>query len=508
MIGATPESAAWWLKGSARQLIVAGLVGSALLGIWTILPFPVNRLRDSFTATHPSIPVEEQPWRPDSSGGPPSGVTTAAEKQPPESAPLLQPVPLLRPVQLPCRHPGGGTREAPGYGVVELVGASSMQLVPRHAGNHVLVTGGAGYIGSHAVLRLLEEGYAVTTVDNLSRGHLHAIRTLQSFACDRDRRLAFARLDLGDKERVAALLLETRPDWVMHFAAVAFVAESIGQPLLYYRNVTENTLILLLAMERADVSNMIYSSSCTTYGVPEPGEMPITENVPQRPMNPYGRSKLMAEQMLLSWVSSKPSLCVTILRYFNVIGADPKGRLGEVPWLRGDQKDSRISSALFDAASGRIPRLRVYGNNFPTRDGTCERDYIHVVDLVDVHVLALRGRQPAAAGLRGAKQAVCGAEVYNIGLGAPSSVLDMARAARSLPGALPFEVEFYPRRAGDPPCLYADSSKLKAALGWKPRFTDLSGALATSWRFRHQNPELYSHLDRLPNSTARSLFPK
>lgn len=373
-------------------------------------------------------------------------------------------------------------------GDVELVGSARLDLGGRElraggGGRHVLVTGGAGYIGSHMALRLLEEGYDVTVVDNLSRGHRHVVLLLQSWACRLGRRLAFAYLDLGDRELLQRLLLAGRPDWVMHFASLAFVAESMAHPLLYFRNVTENTLTLLGAMEAAGVRNLVYSSSCSTYGEHDASEMPITENTSQRPTSVYGRSKLMAETMIRAWADQNHDACASILRYFNVIGADGDARLGEIPAVRGDEKDSRIANALFDAASGRIGAFRVYGTDFPTRDGTAERDYVHVSDLVSAHLLMLQHRAPRGPG-------GCDFEAFNVGYGVPTSALALLRQAQALPGARPFQVKSFPRRFGDVPSVFADPARIKS-LGWLPRYTNLTEALLTAWRFRQGHRHLF-----------------
>lgn len=395
---------------------------------------------------------------------------------------------LLRPRRVNCEHMEQHNGELPEYRSVELIGSSTLSL-PSNGANtrrHVLVTGGAGYIGSHAVLRLLEEGYAVTIVDNLSRGNVRTVRALQHFACDVGAVLQFAYIDLGDPVLVKALLKQTQPEFVIHFAAMAFVRESMNDPLLYFQNVTQNTLTLLKAMDDAKVSKLIYSSSCTTYGNLPAAAMPITENNEQHPTNNYGLSKLMAEQMIVSWVARQSRACASILRYFNVIGSDPQGRVGEIPKIDGNSPDTRISNALFDAASGRIDKFRVMGSDFRTKDGTAERDYIHVADLVDAHILVLQKEMASKID----RESCSGASIYNVGLGFPHSVKELISVGRQLPGALPFEVEIFGRRQGDPASLYANSSKIKA-LGWTPRFTNLTEALTTAWLFRRAHPELY-----------------
>ncbi|XP_077244570.1 putative UDP-arabinose 4-epimerase 1 isoform X2 [Tasmannia lanceolata] len=265
---------------------------------------------------------------------------------------------------------------------------------------HVLVTGGAGYIGSHAALRLLKDSHRVTIVDNLSRGNLGAIKVLQE-QFPEPGRIQFIYADLGDSRAVNRIFAENAFDAVMHFAAVAYVGESTLDPLRYYHNITSNTLVVLEAMAAHGVKTLIYSSTCATYGQPE--KMPITEVTPQVPINPYGKAKKMAEDIILDF-SRKSDMAVMILRYFNVIGSDPEGRLGEAP--RPELREhGRISGACFDAALAIIPGLKVKGTDYNTADGTCIRDYIDVTDLVDAHVKALGKAEPGKVG------------IYNVGTG-------------------------------------------------------------------------------------------
>ncbi|KAL5977301.1 putative UDP-arabinose 4-epimerase 3 [Asimina triloba] len=265
---------------------------------------------------------------------------------------------------------------------------------------HVLVTGGAGYIGSHAALRLLKDSYRVTVVDNLSRGNIGAIKVLHE-KFPQPGRLQFIYADLGDAKAVNKIFAENAFDAVMHFAAVAYVGESTLEPLRYYHNITANTLGVLEAMAAHGVNTLIYSSTCATYGEPE--KMPITEGTPQAPINPYGKAKKMAEDIILDF-SKRSDMAVMILRYFNVIGSDPEGALGEAP--RPELREhGRISGACFDAALGIIPGLKVKGTDYSTPDGTCIRDYIDVTDLVDAHVKALAKAEPKKVG------------IYNVGTG-------------------------------------------------------------------------------------------
>nr|CAD1819598.1 unnamed protein product [Ananas comosus var. bracteatus] len=309
---------------------------------------------------------------------------------------------------------------------------------------HVLVTGGAGYIGSHAALRLLKDSYRVTIVDNLSRGNIGAIKALQNLFPEPGR-LQFIYADLGDAKTVNRIFAENAFDAVMHFAAVAYVGESTLEPLRYYHNITSNTLVVLEAMATHGVKTLIYSSTCATYGEPE--KMPITEETPQAlhidflsantvPINPYGKAKKMAEDIILDF-STRSNMAVMILRYFNVIGSDPEGRFGEAP--RPELREhGRISGACFDAALGIIPGLKVKGTDYETPDGTCIRDYIDVTDLVDAHVKALDKAEPGKVG------------IYNVGTGKGRSVKEFVEACKKATG-VDIKVDYFPRRPATMP---------------------------------------------------------
>ncbi|KAJ7559569.1 hypothetical protein O6H91_04G091500 [Diphasiastrum complanatum] len=338
---------------------------------------------------------------------------------------------------------------------------------------HVLVTGGAGFIGSHAALRLLQDGRRVTIVDNLSRGNLGAIETLQRLFPEPGR-LQFVYADLGDSKAVHNLFAKNAIDAVMHFAAVAYVGESMAEPLRYYHNITANTLTVLKAMVSHEVKVLIYSSTCATYGEPE--KMPITEVTPQVPINPYGKSKKMAEDIILDYVGTS-DLAAMILRYFNVIGSDPEGRLGEAP--RPELRHhGRISGACFDAALGVIPGLQVKGTDYDTKDGTCVRDYIHVTDLVDAHVKALDHALPGKVG------------IYNVGTGKGVSVKEFVEACKAATGAN-INITYLDRRPGDYAEVYSDPSKIYQELNWSAKHTDLKNSLSTAWKWRRANPDGY-----------------
>ncbi|WZZ87219.1 hypothetical protein YC2023_115798 [Brassica napus] len=349
---------------------------------------------------------------------------------------------------------------------------------------HVLVTGGAGYIGSHAALRLLKDSYRVTIVDNLSRGNLGAVKVLQGLF-PQTGRLQFIYADLGDPAavwfynlkliEVEKIFSENAFDAVMHFAAVAYVGESTLYPLKYYHNITSNTLGVLEAMARHKVKKLIYSSTCATYG--EPAKMPITEDTPQVPINPYGKAKKMAEDMILDF-SKNSDMAVMILRYFNVIGSDPGGRLGEAP--RPELREQgRISGACFDAARGFIPGLQVKGTDYKTSDGTCIRDYIDVTDLVDAHVKALQKAQPRKVG------------IYNVGTGKGRSVKEFVEACKKATG-VEIKVDFLPRRPGDYAEVYSDPTKILKDLNWTAQYTNLQNSLQVAWRWQKIHPHGYA----------------
>ncbi|XP_062161325.1 UDP-arabinose 4-epimerase 1 [Alnus glutinosa] len=341
---------------------------------------------------------------------------------------------------------------------------------------HVLVTGGAGYIGSHAAFRLLKDSYRVTIVDNLSRGNLGAVKVLQKLFPEAGR-LQFIYADLGDPKAVNKIFSENSFDAVIHFAAVAYVGESTLDPLKYYHNITSNTLVVLEAMAAHGVKKLIYSSTCATYGEPE--KMPITEETLQVPINPYGKAKKMAEDIILDF-SKNSDMAVMILRYFNVIGSDPEGRLGEAP--RPELREhGRISGACFDAARRIIPGLQVKGIDYDTPDGTCIRDYIDVTDLVDAHVKALEKAMPKKVG------------IYNVGTGTGRSVKEFVEACKKATG-VEIKIDYLPRRPGDYAKVYSDPSKIARELKWVARHTNLTESLRIAWRWQKSHRDGYETL--------------
>lgn len=317
---------------------------------------------------------------------------------------------------------------------------------------NVLVVGGAGYIGSHMVKRLGLLGCQVTTLDNLCSGHRDAV------LCG-----DFVHGDIADRPLLDSLLAAKRFDAVMHFASFIQVGESVQQPGRYYQNNVVNTLNLLGAMQAFGVDKFIFSSTAATFG--EPQYTPIDEAHPQRPINPYGRTKLMVEQALVDYERAY-GLRSVCLRYFNAAGADTDGQLGE----RHDPETHLIPLVL-QAASGRRPHIGVFGRDYDTPDGTCIRDYIHVADLCEAHWLALQSLMDCQA-----------SQAYNLGNGNGFSVQEVIDTARRVTGR-DIAVVDGPRRAGDPARLVADARLARERLGWRPRHADLSTIVEHAWNF-------------------------
>lgn len=319
----------------------------------------------------------------------------------------------------------------------------------------VLVVGGAGYIGSHMVKMLLSKGHEVVTFDNLSGGYRDAVVGGE-----------FVIGDLADQSELDAVFTKHKPQAVMHFASFIQVGESVRRPDMYYRNNFSNTLNLLDAMVAHDVKHFIFSSTAAVFG--EPDYMPIDEAHPNRPVNPYGRSKLMVEQVLADYdhAFGLRSVC---LRYFNAAGADPEGQLGE----RHDP-ETHLVPLILQAASGRRPEVQVFGRDYDTPDGTCVRDYIHIVDLCSAHLLALQYLVDGGA-----------SERFNLGNGEGFSVQQVIDTVEKVTGRQ-VKVVDGPRRDGDPARLVADSSKARAQLGWKPVFADLDFIVKHAWAWENR----------------------
>jgi len=322
--------------------------------------------------------------------------------------------------------------------------------------NTVLVTGGAGYVGSHTCKALARSGYFPVTYDNLSRGHEWAVRWGP-----------LERGDILDKARLQAVLRQHKPLAVLHFAAFAYVGESVEQPEMYYENNVTGALTLLEAMLSEGIKQIIFSSTCATYGIPD--MTPITEDHPQRPISPYGRSKLIIEQALTDCRAAY-GLQSCALRYFNAAGADPESETGE-----DHDPEPHLIPNVLSAAAGDIDELMVFGEDYPTPDGTCIRDYIHVSDLADAHVLAL---QRLGSGID---------PQLNLGTGRGHSVREIIEAAEAVTRrTVPAHVTA--RRPGDPPTLVAGADRAREQLGWEPRYTDIKEILRTAWMW-HQRRE-------------------
>jgi len=316
----------------------------------------------------------------------------------------------------------------------------------------ILVTGGAGYIGSHMVKLLAGRGDEVTVLDDLSTGHADAVRWG-----------ALVRGDIADVPLVAKLFSDRGIEAVIHFAAASLVGESVADPLKYYRRNVGGTVALLQAMHEAKVARLVFSSTAAVYG--DPQRLPIDEAHSTQPVNPYGSTKLAIERMLAE-CSQAYGIGAVALRYFNAAGADPEGELGE-----RHHPETHLIPLVLQAASGRRAAISVFGNDWPTRDGTCVRDYIHVSDLCLAHLQALEWLS------RGGRY-----ECFNLGNGDGATVLEVIAAARQVTGK-PISITEAPRRAGDPPSLVADAGKARRVLGWQPAHADIAGIVRDAWNF-------------------------
>jgi len=324
------------------------------------------------------------------------------------------------------------------------------------------VAGGAGYIGSHTVRLLLERGVETVVLDNLSTGHLAAVERLG---------VPWEKVDLGDAPALAKVFARHRPKAVIHFAAKCYVGESVDQPAKYYRENVSYTLELLDAMRAADCRDLVFSSTCATYG--EPQKVPITEDHRQVPINPYGRTKLHMEHMIADYAHAY-GMRYAALRYFNAAGASPKGDLGE-----DHRPETHLIPLVLQVALGQRESIRVFGDDYPTPDGTCIRDYIHVNDLGDAHLRALATLQ------KGAPQIVA-----NLGTGTGYSVLELIEAARRATGhKIPHVVG--ERRPGDPAQLVSGGTQARDILGWVPKRAALETILEDAWRFHRAHPKGY-----------------
>lgn len=327
---------------------------------------------------------------------------------------------------------------------------------------NVLVVGGAGYIGSHCVRQLIATGHRPVVLDNLVYGHRGALAP----------KVPFYEGNLGDQALVGRVLRDEHIAVVMHFAAFCYVGESVTDPLKYYFNNVGATLHLLQAMLAAGVNKFVFSSTCATFGIPT--TLPIHENLPQAPINPYGQTKLDIEHVLKS-LAVAHGLSFAAFRYFNAAGASEDGSIGE-----DHTPETHLIPVAIDVATGKRPHLELFGTDYPTPDGTCLRDYVHVDDLSRAHIavfdrLAVRGAQ----------------YFYNLGTGTPTSNRAVIRAVEKVAGRAVKVIES-PRRAGDPPALFADSSKAQRELGWKVRFPDIDAIVSTAWRWHSTHPHGFS----------------
>lgn len=341
----------------------------------------------------------------------------------------------------------------------------------------ILVTGGAGYIGSHAVQRLLRDGHHVVSLDNEFRGHA---RPMELLAATNPGRLTYVKADINDTRSVKRVIDDHSVEAVMHFAAHAYVGESVEQPLVYYHNNVTGLASVLAACEGAasPVTRFVFSSSCSTYGQPPAGRIPVQEDCPQDPVSPYGRTKLIGEWLLRDFAESRrvagKAFACTFLRYFNVCGCDRSGVLGE-----DHSPETHLIPVVMQAALGQRPQVGLFGTDYPTKDGTCVRDYVHVEDLVDAHVRALSAMKDGEV------------SAFNVGIGKGYSVRQIIEAVREV-SKREIKVVEQPRRAGDPPEVYNDPTRVMGTLGWKPAVTDLHAIIESAWKWFVKNPGGYS----------------
>ncbi len=326
---------------------------------------------------------------------------------------------------------------------------------------NILVVGGAGYIGSHCVRLLQNSGHRPVVIDNLVYGHRAALAP----------EVPFYDVNLGDEKLVGQILNREKIDIVMHFAAYAYVGESVTDPLKYYFNNVSATLHLLQAMLDNGVKKFVFSSTCATYG--EPDILPMTEQTPQAPINPYGQTKLDVENALKN-VARASDLSFAAFRYFNAAGAAPDGTIGEA-----HDPETHLIPLVFDAATGRRENIQIFGTDYPTPDGTCLRDYVHVDDLSRAHIAVFDKLNEPGAGL-----------FYNLGTGTPTSVREVIAAVEKVTGKSVPIIE-KPRRAGDPPALYADASKAKAELDWQVEYPTIEPIVASAWKWHQAHPHGY-----------------
>jgi UDP-glucose 4-epimerase len=327
---------------------------------------------------------------------------------------------------------------------------------------NVLVCGGAGYIGSNMTAMLAEKGYKPVVYDNLSKGHRSAVKDTQ-----------FIEGDLADYDLLVKILRDYNIDAVMHFAAFIEVGESVDNPLKYYKNNVSNTQNLLSAMEKAGVDKFVFSSTAAVYGMPE--NIPISETEPTNPINPYGETKLAVEKML-HWQCMTGKIKYAVLRYFNASGAGKDGKIGE-----DHRPESHLIPLIIQAAMGKRDDIKIFGTDYPTEDGTCVRDYIHIEDLCSAHILALEKLSEESE------------LVYSLGNGKGYSVKQVIDMVKKVSG-VDFKVTKSQRRKGDPAVLICDSTKAKKQLGWSPQYGGLEKIVQTAWNWHSRNPDGYQDI--------------
>ena len=336
----------------------------------------------------------------------------------------------------------------------------------------ILVTGGTGFIGSHAVISLIQSGFDVVILDNLCNSSVNILPRLQQITGNS---VPFYEGDIRDRGILRKIFAEHKISSVIHFAGLKAVGESVVEPMKYYDNNVSGSLVLVEEMARAGVFNIVFGSSATVYG--DPGKVPYTEDMqPGNTTSPYGTSKSMVERMLTDIQKADPRWSVILLRYFNPVGAHESGLIGEQP----NGIPNNLLPYICQVASGKLEQLSVFGDDYPTPDGTGMRDYIHVMDLAEGHVAAMK-----------AKGSVSGVHLLNLGSGQASSVLDIIRAFEAASGlTIPYQIK--PRRDGDLACFYADPSYTKQQIGWETK-RDLAQMMEDSWRWVSRNPDGYGN---------------
>ncbi len=333
----------------------------------------------------------------------------------------------------------------------------------------ILVTGGAGYIGSHTVVKLLEAGYQVVIIDNFENSCPEALNRIRQIA---GKEADFYKADVCHKPSLDKIFKEHKIDGVIHFAGLKAVGESVNAPIRYYDNNIMSTINLIKSMNENNVKNLVFSSSCTIYGIPE--SVPVREDFPQYAVNPYGMTKLVLERMLSDLYTSDNTWNIALLRYFNPVGAHPSGKMGEDP----NGIPNNLAPFITQVAAGKLEKLKVFGNDYDTKDGTAIRDYIHVVDLADGHLAAIKKLDTQ-----------CGLVAYNLGTGVGYTVLEVINAFEEATGKkIPYEI--VGRRAGDAPYIYGDPTLAQKELGWKA-VNGIEKMAIDSWNWQKNNPNGY-----------------